>query len=96
MEATVHETISKVKVPLFEARTPNNVLDERFGQAINYKQKRRRIKLGNTRVIKVGSVESPNNNAGKLGINFIMLLNFVDKNFDKRNIYLIRLSIQLV
>lgn len=64
MAATVHTTMSKVQVPLFEARTPNDVwmngLDRQMIININDAQ----VKLKKYPGLKVGSVESPNNNAG--------------------------------
>ena len=64
MESTIHMSISKVQVPLFEARTPNDVwmkgMDRQLVVNKNDDDKRANKYQG----LKVGSVEGPNNNAG--------------------------------
>lgn len=64
MEATIHETISKVKVPLFEARTPNDVWMSGMDRQLIVNKNDDQIKMKKYPGLKVGSVESPNNNAG--------------------------------
>lgn len=64
MAATVHETISKVKIPLFEARTPNDVWMRGMDRQLVVNKNDDETKLKKYPGLKVGSVESPNNNAG--------------------------------
>lgn len=64
MAAAIIETGSKVKVPVFEAKTPNNVylkgLDEQEIININVEQRRLNRYTG----LKVGSLEETTNDAG--------------------------------
>ena len=66
MEAKMHETISKVLVPLFETRVPNDVflkgLDKQ--EIINLNDEQKNKLVNNYPGLKVGDINNPNNDAG--------------------------------
>jgi hypothetical protein len=64
MEAKIYTTISKVRVPLFEARTPNDVWLSGLNRQLIVNKNDTEEKEKRYPGLKVGSVESPNNNAG--------------------------------
>jgi hypothetical protein len=66
METNIHETISKVQVPLFEARVKNEVflagLDKQ--EIINKSDEQKNKVVNNYPGLKVGDITNPNNDAG--------------------------------
>ncbi|MDR1984319.1 MAG: hypothetical protein LBQ28_05790 [Prevotellaceae bacterium] len=66
IEAKIKETISKVQVPLFEVRVPNEVflkgLDKQ--QIINLSDEQKNRIVNNYPGLKVGDINNPNNDAG--------------------------------
>jgi hypothetical protein len=66
MDAKMHETISKVLVPLFEAKVPNEIflkgLDKQ--EIINLNDEQKNKLVNNYPGVKVGDINNPNNDAG--------------------------------
>ena len=64
MDALIYETQSKVKVPLFEVKAHNDIWLNGLDRQLVVNKNDDDIKSNRYPGLKVGSVESPNNNAG--------------------------------